>query len=150
MMAAPFMDVSLPGLPALRRLRRCYPTQHPPGDMTCDGRRRSYSHNSSMRTISSRSRLSEQGPVVERSTTARDPHWFWTVERTTMAGVGIACSTNATRLLGRTIDANQTSMAGRVRGLAIMLLPASYFVQAQGQPPVALTGKITSDAEGAM
>src|ERR1700716_2316888 len=39
---------------------------------------------------------------------------------------------------------------GVCAGLAIALLPASYFVQAQGQPPIALTGKITSDAEGAM
>jgi virginiamycin B lyase len=39
---------------------------------------------------------------------------------------------------------------GVCAGLAIALLPASYFVQAQSQPPVALTGKITTDAEGAM
>ena len=36
-------------------------------------------------------------------------------------------------------------------GLAIMLLPATiYFAQAQGQAPAALTGQVTSDAEGAM
>jgi virginiamycin B lyase len=39
---------------------------------------------------------------------------------------------------------------GVCAGLAVALLPASYLVQAQGQPPVALTGKISSDADGAM
>ena len=42
-------------------------------------------------------------------------------------------------------------LLGVCAGLAVMLLPAaSYFVRAQGQPPAALTGQITSEAEGAM
>jgi streptogramin lyase len=40
---------------------------------------------------------------------------------------------------------------GVCAGVAVMLLPASsHLVQAQGQPPVALTGQVTSDTERAM
>jgi len=45
----------------------------------------------------------------------------------------------------------QRPWAGVCAGLAIMLLPAaSDFADAQSQPAVALTGQVTSDAEGAM
>jgi Carboxypeptidase regulatory-like domain len=42
-------------------------------------------------------------------------------------------------------------LLGVCAGLAVLLLPAaSYYVRAQNPPPPALTGQVTSDAEGAM
>src|SRR5262245_64981344 len=61
------------------------------------------------------------------------------------------CPRIATQLRREESMQTKRLLLGMGAGLAVMLVPAAlFFVHAQNQPPTALTGHVTSEAEGAM
>src|SRR6266436_1408019 len=75
-------------------------------------------------------------------------YWISTVTHSTMVHLGDV-SSSLTQLLREESMQTKRLLLGMGVGLAVMLVPAAL-VRAQSQPPAALTGHVTSEAEGAM
>src|SRR6266487_4543025 len=100
------------------------------------------------RKISARCHGRKGHPNFERWV---ESHWISEFLHPTIGASGKRVLKTAAPLSREKTMRSKRLLLGVCAGLAVLLLPAAtYYVRAQNPAPVALTGQVTSDAEGAM